>query len=478
MMISRRVFGASLGMAGLAPQGGGVSRAAGGIRAGAATACITPHLGVRLGGPIAPMTSVSHVHDDLFARCLALEAGGTPVAIVVCDLKFASAVVFDEAKRLVREHAGLPGSRVLIASTHTHSAPRVIGAGQDDPEAGYVRFAARRIADSVRLALNRLAPARVGWGFGSKPEMVFNRRWFMKPGAVPANPFGERNDQVRMNPVDSIPDLVKPAGPADPEVAVLSVQHADGRPLALLANYGLHYVGGFRLGDISADYFGMFATRVAGLLQCADQDPPFVAIMSNGASGDVAGVDWSHPPPPSPDYARMRVVADALAAEVLRVRQTIEHRGETELAMVQQDVDCAVRRPDASRLAWAREIWATANSKDERTLGRSEKYAREAVLLAAYPPVVALTLQALRIGELAIASCPCEVFAETGLAIKRESPLRCFVIELANDYRGYLPPARHHALGGYETWPARSSHLEVAAEEKIRTTMLGLLRQV
>jgi len=88
-------------------------------------------------------------------------------------------------------------------------------------------------------------------------------------------------------------------------------------------------------------------------------------------------------------------------------------------------------------------------------------------------------LQAIRIGDIAIGAIPCEVFAETGLAIKKQSPARhTFVIELANGYHGYLPTPRQHELGGYETWPARSSRLEVAASDKIQAEMLRLLGRV
>jgi len=70
------------------------------------------------------------------------------------------------------------------------------------------------------------------------------------------------------------------------------------------------------------------------------------------------------------------------------------------------------------------------------------------------------------------------VFAETGLAIKAGSPLRpTFTIELANGYNGYLPTPEQHELGGYETWPARSSYLEVQAEPKIRDSVLELLKR-
>ena len=59
---------------------------------------------------------------------------------------------------------------------------------------------------------------------------------------------------------------------------------------------------------------------------------------------------------------------------------------------------------------------------------------------------------------------PCETFVEIGLEIKKQSPLKpTFTIELANGYNGYLPTPEQHKLGGYETWRARSSYLEVDA---------------
>ena len=97
-------------------------------------------------------------------------------------------------------------------------------------------------------------------------------------------------------------------------------------------------------------------------------------------------------------------------------------------------------------------------------------------LSATGTPTVPVKLQVVRIGELALAAVPCEVFAETGLAIKQASPFKpTFVVELANGYNGYLPTPAQHQLGGYETWPARSAYLEPPAEAKIRASVLELL---
>ena len=473
MTINRRQFAASFG----APLAA-VSQAPGGLRAGAATADITPHLGVLLDGTIMQIGPAKHVHDELHARCLAVESVGERLAIVVCDCTMICREVFDKAKRLVNEQTGLPTSRMLMSATHNHSSPRAIGIWQGELDRQYSDFLARRIADAVRVALNNLAPARIGLGVGSKPEFVHNRRWILKPGTAPPNPFGERTDKAQMNPAGSRNNLVEPAGPVDPQVSVVSVQHADGRPLAVLANYGFHYAGGFRTGDISADYYGCFAARMGRLLGVEDQNPPFVAIMSNGTSGDVARVDWRHPPEPRPPYALMREIGDAMAEEVLRTCKSIQHSDQARpLAARETELELGVRRPSPARLAWAQEMWSKV--RDKQKLSRPEVYAREQIMLAQYPPALRLKLQAFRMGELGIAAAPCEVFAETGLAIKRESALKpVFTIELANGYFGYLPSPRQHELGGYETWPARSSCLEVQAEPKIRAELLRLLKDL
>jgi hypothetical protein len=96
-----------------------------------------------------------------------------------------------------------------------------------------------------------------------------------------------------------------------------------------------------------------------------------------------------------------------------------------------------------------------------------------------YPNEVPVTIQALRIGQVAIAAIPCEVFVEIGLEIKKTSPMKnTFTIELANGYNGYLPTPAQHALGGYETWRARSSYLEVEASSKITAALKELLAGV
>jgi len=462
-----------LGWLALFGSGGTVSAAPGQLRAGAAVVDITPALGVANGGVIARGGPVTHIHDGLHARCLVLDDGATRLAIAICDMRMLGGEVVARAKSLAGEATGLVPENILIAATHTHAAPAMVGIHPEPRDRAYAEFVARRIADGITRAGHHLAPAKVGWGFGSAPQHVHNRRWFMKPGAIAANPFGGGSDEVKMNPPRGT-DLLKPAGPVDPQVSVLDVRHADGRPLAVLANYGLHYVGGYQAGHVSADYFGLFADRVQGLLGADRQHPPFVAMMSNGTSGDVSINDFSAKQERLPAWVKMQRVADDLAAEVVKVTGDIGHHTTAPLAVAATELQLGVRRPDAKRLVWARRTLAYAT--DPKRLTRPVIYAQETLALAKFPAKVPVALQAFRIGDLRIITVPCEMFAETGLALKQEAGLGpLFIIELANGYRGYLPTPRQHEWGGYETWPARSSYLEVQAAPKIRAALLGLL---
>jgi neutral ceramidase len=445
------------------------------LRAGAATSNITPRLGTSINGGMRDQRAL-HVHDELHARCLVLDNGQTRLAIAVCDSCMLPREVTDAARRLVREETGLPEDHILISATHAHSCGTLAAVFQSEPDAEYPRFVARRIADGIRRAINNLAPARIGWGAGQVPEEVFNRRWRMKPGSIPPNPFGGM-DQVKMNPAVGSPDLLEPAGPTDPQVSVVSITSLDARPIALLANYSLHYVGGVGPGHLSADYYGIFADRIQQLLGADREDPPFVGIMSNGTSGDVNNINFRGPAERLAPYEKMRRVAGKVADEVLRVQRGIQHREWVPLAGAQSELKLGVRKPKPEEVARAREILAKA--KPGPLIAVEEIYARETVQMADYPEQVSVILQALRIGDLGIAAIPCEVFAEIGLELKRRSPIQpMFTISLANGYHGYLPTPEQHALGGYETWRAKSSYLEVEASRKITARVLELLERV
>jgi hypothetical protein len=310
--------------------------------------------------------------------------------------------------------------------------------------------------------LNNLVPAKIGHGSALVPHQVFNRRWKMKAGSILPTPLGFTTDRVKTNPGIKNPNLVEPAGPTDPEVSFISVQSADGKPLALLANYSLHYVGGVGPGHISADYFGAFAVKIGQFLGAG---PEFVGIMSNGTSGDINNIDFRGSQEKQPPYGRIQIVANDVAQAVAAAVKTVKHTDTVPLAVAQKEITLALRIPTQDEVEKAREVMKTSKLAP-RMETMEQVYARETVLLSDFPKEISAPLQIMKIGNLHISAIPAEVFVEIGLDLKkRHSPT--FTVSLANAYHGYLPTPEHHALGGYETWRARSSCLEVDASTKI-----------
>ncbi|MGE0607859.1 MAG: hypothetical protein AB7O62_12265 [Pirellulales bacterium] len=447
------------------------------LLAGAATSNITPRLGISINGNLRDGTALQ-IHDELHARCLVLDNGVERIGLVVVDSCAVPGEIHEAAKHLVHGNTSFPIDRIIISATHTHSAPTVTGVFQSDPDLEYQEFLTLRIADGLRRAINNLRPARVAWAVGSEPTQVFNRRWKKRPGTIPADPFGGTSDLVQMNPSRGSDDLLEPSGPIDPDVTLLSVQDAHGKPLALFANYSLHYVGDVGPGHVSADYFAAFSDRMQQLLQADRLDPPFVAMMSNGTSGNINNVNFRVAGgAATPPYTRIKSVAYTVADAAFQALQSAEYHDWVPIAMREARLTLGRRLPAPAEVDRAKFILEQAKPGPLATL--EEAYARETYIMADLPPTIETVIQAARIGELGIVTLPCETFVETGLAIKAASPFKpTLAISLANDYAGYLPTVEHHRLGGYETWRARSSFLEVEAEPKIRGKLLEMLAEV
>lgn len=447
------------------------------FRAGAATANVTPPLGTLIVGGWAPLPA-DEVHDELLARALVLDDGQTQLAIAIVDNVGIPREVFEAAHQQVTETTGIPKHCQLFASTHTHSA----GSARSDNAmvaeeqlSDYQQFLANRIADAVRIAHKRLAPARIGWGSVEEPSELFNRRWYVAEDSERRNPFGGI-DQVRMNPSSSS-TLIRPAGPVDPEVSFVSVQTAEGQPLCVLGNYSLHYVGGVPARVISADYFAVFADTIGQLLEAKQATPTFVGMLSNGTSGDVNNINFSNRGPSLPPFEKMQQVGEKVAQRVADALPAVKYHDWVELQAASSELELAVRHPDEKLLAYVRKV--AAKPQDEKPYQSHEKtYADRVQQLAKSPEKIKVPLQVLRIGDLGIAAIPFEVFTEIGLDIKEHCPLNdCFTIELAGGSYGYLPTPAQHELGGYETWMG-TNKVEVTASDKIRDRILQLFSQV
>jgi hypothetical protein len=449
------------------------------LRAGAAAAVITPELGVSLCGSLMDRRAAS-IHDDLHARCVVLDNGENRIALVVLDLLAARKEWLGEIKHQVHGQINLPLANILISCTHTLHAPSAVDLFQSNTDTGYLRWAATRVADVVRVAVGRLQPARVGWAVGREERVAFNRRYIMRDGTPMPTPFPGQRDQVLMNPAPGNPAIVRPAGPIDPDIAVLAAQRVGaGQPLAVYSSYALQQVGGNPPGDVSADYFGVVADllhdRTGGPRWDARQ--PFVGMLAIGCGGDVCSTDARRPAPPPQPYSEIFATAATVASAIEGAWRTIRYHDWVSLRAAETTVELAVRRPTERELAEAREVLQHAPQGPLR--GLREIYARETVQLAGFPARLATPVQALRIGDMAIVGLPGLPFCQIGMNIKTRSPLRpTMTVALANDHAGYLPTEDQHTLGGYECWRSRASFVEPRAATILQSAALRLLAQL
>ena len=439
------------------------------FRAGASAVDITPpKFPVIVNGMFLERIA-EKAYDRIYTRSLVMDDGAVRVAVVVVDSCMMPRDLLDQAKEMAQARTRIPVERMLISATHTHSAPAAMGCLGADADPDYLKFLPGRIAEGITKAAEALTPARAGWAVIDDFEHTHCRRWILRSDKVRTDPFGKVTVRANMHPGYQNPDAIAPSGPVDPAISLLSIQSQDGKPLALLANYSMHYFGS---PFVSSDYFGLFAANIAQRIGAGSGNGPFVAMMSQGTSGDQM---WMNYGKPKTDIT-LNAYAQAVTNVAYRAYQKIQYRSAVTLAMAEAKLSLRRRVPDGQRLAWARELLAQMRGAKPRN--QPEVYAREQIFLHE-DPVRELKLQALRIGDLGISAIPNEVFAITGLKLKAQSPLRTtFNIELANGSEGYIPPPEQHKLGGYTTWPARTAALEIEAEPRIVETVLTLLEKV
>jgi hypothetical protein len=413
------------------------------LRVGRAAVPITPPAGMPMGGYYR-VRYATGVHDDLHAKALVLEQSGAKAAIVACDLVSLPRRFVDEARRLIQEQTGIDGSRVMISATHAHTSPEMGGRATNlDPKNAAIAkewwgSLAGKIAESVRLADSRLTTARVRAGIGHEDSVAFNRRFHMKDGTVGWNP-GKRN-----------PNIVRPAGPIDPDVGVLHFESASGQPLATFVNHALHLdtVGG---EEFSSDY----PYTIAKILDAVN-GPEHVTLFTMGTSGNVNHIDVRSAAPQKGHGEAARIGA-ILAAEVLRTMKRLKPVETSALQVRHETVQLPLNTHDASDVEKARQVVANYGKpgaapfleqvKAFRVLNVAE---RESKPLDAEVQVIALGDQVAWVG------LPGEIFVELGKAIKLASPFPYTVIStLANGSVGYVPDRKAYPQGNYEVVSAR-----------------------
>ncbi|MBT3379848.1 MAG: hypothetical protein HN742_29835 [Lentisphaerae bacterium] len=402
------------------------------LQVGAAAVDITPPLGAHMQGFFQDRQA-EDIADPLYARAIVLQNESVAMAIVVCDIIGACRSDLDIARTRVAELTDIPAAHVFLSCTHTHYGPTTLQLAHIPKEEAYTEWAMRKAADAVKLAVNRLRPAKVGVASGLCPEETHNRRFRMRDGTVKTNP-GIGNTEI-----------LEAAGPVDPEVGLAVFLDEQDSPIAALGNYSLHYVSSGAPVAISANYFGAFSRalqRMAGT--------EFVAIMANGCCGDINNVNPLAPSPPMPQpHYQVERVGNVIAARACAAWNTI-HTFDPEpiLGVGIREIEFERRTSSADELAVAKDAYGKQDD-----IGLLEwVYASEALKLAGWPTSWSIPIMGLRIGDLGIAGLPCEAFVEYGLQIKERSPfVHTMAVELANDFVGYCPTDVALDEGGYET---------------------------
>ncbi len=444
------------------------------LKGGAAVIDVTPiKLPVFVNGGMFSR-SLDQIKTRVNARALVLADDQSQIAIVVVDSCMMGRPLLDEAKALAFKRTGIRPDHILISATHAHSAPASMSCLGTDADPAYVPFLRDKIGEVIAAAQANLEPARIGFAKGDAAGFTALRQWIMRPDRLGEDPFGNKTVRANMHAGNNWDTVTGEAGPKDPDLALISVQARDGRPIAVLGNFSMHYFGD---SDISADYFGLFSeglkTRIAP--KATPGKPAFVGILSHGCSGDIYRVDYTIPEKDRPKPT-IEEYTSGLLDVALKAYAGIKYRVDSDLAMAEQRLTLHYRVPDKQRLEWAQQIIAGMGDRPAKTT--TEVYAREQIILHERQQTE-IVVQAVRVGDIGIATTPCETYAITGLKIKAASPLPFnLVIELANGGDGYIPPPEQHPFGGYNTWAARSAGLEVMAEPKIVGTAINLLEKV
>jgi hypothetical protein len=414
------------------------------LQVGLAETDITPPLGYRMDGYFSERLATG-VKDPLKAKALVFQQGATRTALVVCDLLGVPQSLTADVRAAAAARTGIPAANIAITATHTHTGPLFAGErarifselaaakhGGIDPLAAvkYPEMLRERLVEVIVTASSKVSPAALELVVASEDRVSFNRRFHMKDGPV------------RFNPGVQNPEIVRPAGPIDPDLPLVLITK-DKVPVGSLAVFALHLdtVGGT---EYSADYAGHFAQEMR-----REFGDGFISVFGLGTCGDINHIDVS-----GRRRTHARLIGHQLAAAALsaRPRQPLTTPS---LAAASERLSLPLRRVSDAQVAAARAALPKIGTSELPFLTQVEMVST--LDLARRGAALDAEVQVMRLGpELAIVLLPGEVFVDLGLAIKQASPFRqTLVIELSNDNPAYIPTEKAFKEGSYETVNSR-----------------------
>ena len=405
-----------------------------GLKAGVGRAIITPPVGFKLAGYGSRVDDSVGVHDDLYAKALALDDGNKKIIIVSCDLIGVHKELVDNVRENCKDF-GISRESIMVAATHTHAGPDILKS-----DGNYLADLQKSILSAICMALNSLNEAKIGFGRG-EAVIGHNRRnpekeYFLRPW---------------------------PEGVKDTEVLVLRVDDAhSNQAMAVLVNYACHPVV---LGStnllISRDYPG-YALNVIESVKYED----VLSLFLNGCCGNINPVNTEG------GHTVIKgeiVTGDALFREAERLGNILGAEALKVLDQTETDSDITV---DAARKEVSLPLREDIPERILKFLKEGKSPYRRAIERGGE---LLTEVHVLRIGDNAIVGLPGEVFTEYGLEIKEKSPFRyTLVSELANDSFGYIPTPEAYEEGGYEP---TASIVAPGSGEIIRDAALDILHR-
>jgi hypothetical protein len=393
-------------------------------RAGFAKVVVSPPLGVDLAGyGVYLDRRASEVHDDLFARALALEDdAGERVLLLSLDLLGLSWELYHAITAQTAAAAGLDVGRVLVSSTHTHSGPSTASLqGWGEAKLSYVDGIPARCAEAAAAAIAALHPVRIGAAQGTVQALGFNR--------------------------------VRSDGPIDRGLRVLRIDNMDGTPEVVLFSHGCHPVSIDRRTSAGTAISGDWPGQVARRLREEGFGESFFRL---GACGDIDPVvAWYNFA-----FAGMELSAEVVTQSLLGVLRSMTTSPALELGLVRGDVLLPLQplteEEIAATLAEVQtkygSVQVTDSSVDDAAWVRFYDAWAAAMRgqLATQPRNISVPVAALAINGEAWLHLPSEVFTSLGQAIAARSPFaRTVVTTLFGPFIGYFPDREDYAAGGY-----------------------------
>ena len=417
------------------------------LHAGTAVVEITPPAGYRMSGYFHERRSTGTA-NPLNAKALALRQGDVRAAMVFCDIIGLSPDVSSRARRQAARKTGIPAENILVAATHSHTGPLYFGAlrkhlhdqavakhGRDPcEEQDYPAKLAAGIVEAIAKADAAAAPVRLAAGSARQKGLSFNRRFHMRSGPV------------RFNPGVLNPDIVRAAGPIDPEVGIVMIRGAAGeKARAAIVNFALHLdtVGGTKY---AADYPHYVERTLREKL-----GRELVLLFGTGTCGDINHIDVTKRERLKTDHIG-RTLGKTVAAAAAKLRP-VEAPA---LAVRREIVRAPLQRYGSERIAWAHQAIHKVGTRELSFLKQVEAYKILALEMRG-GETIPLEVQVFRLSpDVALVGLPGEVFVDLGLAIKKASPFATtLVVELCQDAPGYIPTRKAFAEGSYETVNSR-----------------------